>query len=669
MSYINVQGLVNNISEKTTVYTPIIEAIVNSIQSIEEAGHQDGEIEVKIFREDQATINLNEDTLPNVKTFEIKDNGIGFTNRNRDSFDTLYSDLRQSSGGKGFGRFMFLKYFELVKIDSIYQEDGKYYHREFNFTGNARSANSFIEKEKNSDELNNGTLKTIVSLDSIKERYLTYFDKKIETIARNLVEKLLPYFINEKYKCPKIALIDVHSGEKIILNDYISKYEEIKLVTNKQFTLDSDRGHEDFEVKIFKIYFTKSVSSIVLTANNRAVTTESLCEYLPEFKDDFFDLQKSDNNEPVSKNYSIKAYIIGVYLDKHVLLERDDFAFQKNTTLVYPFSRKDIESKATDIVEEVFKDEVMSRKEKKKNRIREYIDKTAPWHKPYFSDLDFSNIPYHFDDETIEGELQKQKFTKEQNIKTKVSIILKEKEKDEIVKKIEEIYKELSELGKSDLAHYVILRRIILDVLEQSLKWNEDKKYEKEKIIHNLIFPMNNDSDHLSYDSHNLWILDERLSFTKYLASDKPLKSNEERPDLLIFDETVAVREGDELSNPITIFEFKRPQREKYEDDEDPIIQIGEYIEKIRKGDFKDIEGRSIKATNNTPAYGFVICDITEKIHKFCKYHSLTKSPDEEGYFGFHTGFKIYIEVISFDKLIQDSKLRNKIFFKKLGIN
>jgi len=32
--------------------------------------------------------------LPEVSSFEIEDNGIGFTNENRDAFDTLYTDLK-----------------------------------------------------------------------------------------------------------------------------------------------------------------------------------------------------------------------------------------------------------------------------------------------------------------------------------------------------------------------------------------------------------------------------------------------------------------------------------------------------------------------------------------------------------------------------------------------
>ena len=158
------------------------------------------------------------------------------------------------------------------------------------------------------------------------------------------------------------------------------------------------------------------------------------------------------------------------------------------------------------------------------------------------------------------------------------------------------------------------------------------------------------------------------MSFTEYLASDKPLNANGDRPDLLIFDNIISFRAGEESSNPIIVFEFKRPQRTTYNSDENPLKQITDYVKQIRSGNFKKPDGRQVYTTENTPAFGFLVCDLTDQIKSFCEEYSLTKSPDNKGYFGFHSNYKIYFEVISFDKLVDDSELRNRIFFKKLGI-
>ena len=119
MSNVNIKRAVENIRANTTVYTPVVEMIVNAIQAIDESGRMDGKVSVRALRNSQAEIY---GSLPDVTSFAIQDNGIGFTNEHRDSFDTLYTDRRIAEGGKGFGRFTCLKYFEDLHVKSVYRE-------------------------------------------------------------------------------------------------------------------------------------------------------------------------------------------------------------------------------------------------------------------------------------------------------------------------------------------------------------------------------------------------------------------------------------------------------------------------------------------------------------------------------------------------------------------
>ncbi len=48
--------------------------------------------------------------------------------------------------------------------------------------------------------------------------------------------------------------------------------------------------------------------------------------------------------------------------------------------------------------------------------------------------------------------------------------------------------------------------------------------------------------------------------------------------------------------------------------------------------------------------------------------HDLTITSDGLGYFGYKASYKSYIEVVSFDRLINSAKQRNKAFFDKLGL-
>jgi len=117
MSNVNIKRAVENIRANTTVYTPVVETVVNAIQAVDESGRNDGKVSIRALRSDQAEI---DGSLPDVEGFDIEDNGVGFTTAHRDSFDTLYTDLRISEGGKGFGRFTCLKYFEDLRVKSVF---------------------------------------------------------------------------------------------------------------------------------------------------------------------------------------------------------------------------------------------------------------------------------------------------------------------------------------------------------------------------------------------------------------------------------------------------------------------------------------------------------------------------------------------------------------------
>src|SRR5258708_3022053 len=88
MSKVNIKRTVENIRANTTVYSPIVEVVVNALQSIESTGRHDGKIVVRIQRDGQ--MQMDSEALADIRNFEVEDNGIGFTPPNRESFDTLY---------------------------------------------------------------------------------------------------------------------------------------------------------------------------------------------------------------------------------------------------------------------------------------------------------------------------------------------------------------------------------------------------------------------------------------------------------------------------------------------------------------------------------------------------------------------------------------------------
>ena len=666
MSSVNIKRAVENI-KSGTVYTPLVEVIVNAIQAIEERKSENGEVKIIAERSKQLEI---EDSPPSVESFEVTDNGAGFTDENRDSFDTLYSDYKIEEGGKGFGRFICLKYFKSLGVESVYNDDGTFKRRIFTMgKSNEIIVNEKIEPSK--DE-NTGSKVQLISV-----RNDRFPDKTLPTIAKNIVEKILPYFIAQNYFCPKILITEKDNSDPIVLNDYVNNelsdsIKEIDISENI-FSLRGNTSEHEFTVRVFKFFSPGNQrSKICLVAHKREVTSTSIHKYIPEFFNEFHE-KKSRGNNGKGKNYIIKAYVFSDYLDSNVSLERSGFDFQKKNDLMLGISQNDIEETVAQIAKRAVGDHITTRQKKKKDRFNSYVEEKAPWHRELIKDIDLSDMPYNFSDEEIEIRLQKEKYRQEVVINQEVKQLLSESSIENIKKNVTDIVKRISKNNKNDLIHYIAMRRKVLKLLEKSFEFDSDGNYSSEGAVHDIIFPRKNDTETTSFEDHNLWIIDERLNFTHYISSDLPFNGrNTDRPDLLIYGKRVVFRGENEASNPITIFEFKRPQRDDFvnpSSNEDPVQQIVRYVNKIRDGKYKTPRGRDILVTENTPFYGYVVCDLTSKVKKWLHLEkNFTEMPDSLGWFEWIGNIKLYIEVLSWDKILRDASMRNKIFFHKLGI-
>jgi hypothetical protein len=316
---------------------------------------------------------------------------------------------------------------------------------------------------------------------------------------------------------------------------------------------------------------------------------------------------------------------------------------------------------------------VTDRQEKKRKKVQSYVEEQAPWHVGMLQDIDLSTMPYDPAPAHIEEILQKEKFSREMSIKREVSKLLEIGGISDLKDNTTELVKKISDTSKNDLIHYVALRHNVLALFKKSLELDEDGKYSSEGVVHDIIFPRKKDSDTAGFFDHNLWMVDERLNFTTFVSSDLPLNGGvTDRPDLLVYNKRILFRGENEPSNPITIFEFKKPQRDDFANpssDDDPVQQIVRYVNSIREGKFKTPQGREINITANTPFYGYVVCDLNAKVKKWLITEKDFKPmPDQLGWFQWRKNINLYVEVIGWDKVLKDAEMRNKIFFHTLGI-
>jgi len=127
------------------------------------------------------------------------------------------------------------------------------------------------------------------------------------------------------------------------------------------------------------------------------------------------------------------------------------------------------------------------------------------------------------------------------------------------------------------------------------------------------------------------------------------------------------VNQGAPFSS-VVLVEFKRPARDDYNDDENPISQIYKYVGQIKSGKAVDRGGRPISVPPQMPFYAYIIADITDSLRFQAQTANLHSSPDGLGYFGYNNQIGVYVEIISFDKLVSDAERRNAYFFHQLGL-
>jgi hypothetical protein len=282
-------------------------------------------------------------------------------------------------------------------------------------------------------------------------------------------------------------------------------------------------------------------------------------------------------------------------------------------------------------------------------------------------------LPPDLPKEKLDAELHRVSYELEAVIRAKGAKILRGEDVDAAA--YEQFVSDENAIGKANLAKYVVHRRRVLDLFRKALEKRADGKYSLEEAVHSLIFPLRQTSDEVPYKDLNLWMIDERLAYHYYLASDKELRSlqileneSRQRPDIIIFNSPFAFSDHEGPFTSIVVVEFKRPARVDYTDDENPLHQVYDYIRRVRSGKMNDRTGRPMNVPEHVPFYCFIVCDVTPKIVEAAENYTLTRTPDSEGYFGFNPRHRAYVEVISFTKLLSDAEKRNRVLFDKLNL-
>ncbi|MGB3910540.1 MAG: ATP-binding protein [Pseudolysinimonas sp.] len=664
-------GRVRNTSlPKSHSLLPLLEAVVNGLQAIDTRFSEDvsgGRLKVTIEREGQGEFDFGPAgpgrvALRPITGFQIEDNGVGFTTENMTSFETLDSEFKADIGGRGVGRLLWLKTFDRVSVRSTYQDDdGEIQSRAFKF-----SVEGEVEHGEALERL--AEPGTVVVLDGFKNAFQQSARKSGEAIAREIFEHCIWYFLRPG-GAPQITVVD---DEAISLNTMMDEFAFSELPRS---TVEV-KGVK-FDMVSLRLKSSAPVPKLYWCAANRVVLEENLAGKIPGL---FGRLKDEDSTE-----FTYVCYLSSDFLDTFVRSDRTDFDITERlagTPLEDDLTMEDIRTAVLREAERLLAGPLGAARAEGKERVSDFVSQRAPRYRPVFARMEsrgFTVDPTLRDSDleivlhralrTIEDET----LVEGQAVFAEVGSVPIEDYKERLDNYIETI----TEINQSDLAAYVSRRRVVLDLLRKLVKSNDSGGYSREDAIHSLLIPMRVDSNDIGPDASNLWIIDERLAFHEYLASDKTLRSmpvigsdSTKEPDVLALRRApVLVSEG---PNPplasIVVVEIKRPMRNDASGDKNPIDQTLEYVKLVRSGGVKTATGRPIPSTPEPPAFCYIVADLTQTMIAKCENANLQKTEDGMGFFGYNGPAKAYIEVMSFDRLVNSATQRNRAFFDKLGL-
>jgi hypothetical protein len=337
---------------KVKGYYSIFEAVSNSFDSFEKIT-SNSFIQIEFYRDTTGFdfgLDIHERLFREVR---ITDNGVGFNDINYLSFNTSDSDLKESLGGKGLGRFSWLKVFEQVKIESYYYQDEEYYKRSFDFIKTPEGIDN--DKVVSSSEKKTGT---IIHLYNQRKEWL--IPKKITTFCEKLIEHFLPRFLDATQ--PVIVIKDIDSGEEINVNNFFNiNYNG--LIGNKPVLINGI----EFYLSVHKTKIG-STNQLIYLANNRASKIINLAKVIINLNADLFD---------GDEKYFIISFVSSKYLDDSVTPERDEFTFDDDPS-DDDLSTQVINSSICAAISELIQPLLEAINVQKKKKIDEFISTEGP---------------------------------------------------------------------------------------------------------------------------------------------------------------------------------------------------------------------------------------------------------------------------------------------------
>jgi hypothetical protein len=638
---------------------PLFEAISNSIHSTQ------SKFGKSVAKLGSVVVTIATDRKKENVWATIEDNGHGLDESNWEAFTTTDTDNKLQIGGKGVGRLLWLDCFQQIEVDSVFNKAGYLKKRSFKFV---LSLKDQIKDERISNAPSESSTSFRVRFKGLRDNgYLAKFPGRDSFIFQHLTSHFLPTFIGGR--CPKIQVIvggETRHYPQDIDKIVHRKSDEISIPTEEYGILKLTLMECD---KVASADM-KGANFVHFIAHDRTVRSQSIdgklgLKHFGEGDDRVF-----------------HAILTGKYLDTNVNQERTAFLFEDAVI------ERIINDECTSHIEHFLSEPIAKLKGEQKEKIEE-ITETYP--SVAFGDTDElqAKLPSgELNNDAIFGHLSRERFRRDQRQAEKIRAVLTRLKEtgvniESFSSVIEEAGKAIEDAERRSLSEYVVRRKVVLDFIEILLEKvkddTRDSSYQREDILHSFICPLrvntlvDGTKKVEAAASHDLWILDERLTFARYFSSDvefsllSKVTESDERPDVLIFDYVHGLRQTEQPSK-VLLVEFKRPGRTAYADNENPQLQVQRYIKRLQSGSLSDVKGRPIALDDRTIFNCFIVADIIGKLDEWT--YTWQRTADGRGrLYRPDSGFLGSIELIGWDALLGDARMRNQAFFESVGIS
>ena len=627
-----IKDVVSNISKNVVFLQPIFEAIINSLEA------NASKISIVLYSDPSTT------KFGRINGFDIIDNGEGFTDKNINGFNTLWTDNKRSLGCKGSGRFTWLSVFEDIRVVSCLSNEGKKRSFDFNYKYDFDS-NGILEEDFVSNEnVTTISFRNVTNAFRVKTTKKGTIDKRDFADPADIKNRIIDYLLVKLFLLKKKGVsfeITICADDK--RETILSK--EIPDLGEESFNVISELTDENYIFTAFYLFKNDKKNSKVMyfCANDRATKP--------------FESGQLGFSAPLPNYDSFIMLVCSDYFENKDNDSRNNFdqlSDLKNPTLLYPLLINDIFVESKKVMKSIIEHHYPALEENNKKAEDEAIE-TYPYLVDFIKqDDEITKTP-----KSLFTNATKRFNKKKEAVREEFKKALENRRVD--TERFEKATKELSVMAAIELSEYIHYRECIIKALLANLS---DEQY-KEDFYHNIVIPKGTEGANTEKDKHlysNLWLLDDKFMTYSYVASnlsisrvaDNISSHEEERASILNRPDVTVIFNREEGKKDAIMIEFKGSTA-SFDEKKKSITELPDDINYLRNsvGDIQMI-------------WGYIITTIDDQIETtlFNQDFKPLFVAGNSGklFYRYYEKVNAHIYVCDFDAIAKDAEARNKTF-------